>query len=193
MVAERALGRGRRGRLDQLVHQARGRPARGRRGRQGQGLQAGPRDNAKMPLFGTRQFIMRIPGTPTGGPFGGNKIVWHDEFVSTEIGQVGTQFDGLGHIGVQIGPDGERTTCASTTARSSRTFNRYGPEPRSRSTERRRATASGAASVGARPFSMCRRARRARPGSDRRAAARRPASRPAPRFDRREPAPASPR
>ena len=28
--------------------------------------------------------------------------------MSTEIGQVGTQFDGLGHIGVQIGPDGER-------------------------------------------------------------------------------------
>ena len=25
--------------------------------------------------------------------------------MSTEIGQVGTQFDGLGHIGVQIGPD----------------------------------------------------------------------------------------
>jgi hypothetical protein len=64
--------------------------------------------NSKMPLFGTRQFVMRIPGTPTGGPFGGNKIVWHDEFVSTEIGQVGTQFDGLGHIGVQIGPDGEK-------------------------------------------------------------------------------------
>jgi kynurenine formamidase len=64
--------------------------------------------NAKMPLFGTRQFVMRIPGTPTGGPFGANKIVWHDEFVSTEIGQVGTQFDGLGHIGVQIGADGER-------------------------------------------------------------------------------------
>jgi kynurenine formamidase len=45
---------------------------------------------------------------PTGGPFGANKLVYHDEFVATEIGQVGTQFDGLGHIGVQIGPDGER-------------------------------------------------------------------------------------
>ena len=51
---------------------------------------------------------MVIPGTPTGGPFGANKIVWHDEFVSTQIGQVGTQFDGLGHIGVQIGANGER-------------------------------------------------------------------------------------
>ena len=43
MVAEPALGRGRRGRLDQLVHQARGGAARARRGRQGQGLQARPR------------------------------------------------------------------------------------------------------------------------------------------------------
>ncbi len=64
--------------------------------------------NSKMPLFGTRQFVMRIPATPTGGPFGAEKLVYHDEFIATEIGQVGTQFDGLGHIGVQLGPDGER-------------------------------------------------------------------------------------
>ncbi len=63
----------------------------------------------EMPLFGQRKFALRIPGTPTGGPFGANKIVWHDEFLATEIGQVGTQFDGLGHIGVQIGPDGDRS------------------------------------------------------------------------------------
>ena len=43
------------------------------------------------------------------GPFGENKIVWHDDFVATEISQVGTQFDGLGHIGVQIGVDGDRS------------------------------------------------------------------------------------
>lgn len=64
--------------------------------------------HADMPLFGARKFVLRIPGTPTGGPFGGNKIVWHDEFLATEVGQVGTQFDGLGHIGVQIGDDGDR-------------------------------------------------------------------------------------
>lgn len=63
---------------------------------------------AKMPLFGERKFSLRIPATPTGGPFGANKILWHDEFLATEIGQVGTQFDGLGHIGVQIGADGDR-------------------------------------------------------------------------------------
>ncbi|HSE79780.1 MAG TPA: cyclase family protein [Alphaproteobacteria bacterium] len=55
-----------------------------------------------MPLFGERVFALRIPGAPTGGVFGKNQIVWHDEYLSTEIGQVGTQFDGLAHIGVAI-------------------------------------------------------------------------------------------
>jgi kynurenine formamidase len=61
-----------------------------------------------MPLFGERTFSLRIPATPSGGPFGANKLVYHDDFLATEISQVGTQFDGLGHIGVQIGVDGDR-------------------------------------------------------------------------------------
>lgn len=64
--------------------------------------------DAEMPLFGARKFSLRIPGTPTGGPFGANHVIWHDEFLATEIGQVGTQFDGLGHIGVQIGGPGDK-------------------------------------------------------------------------------------
>jgi len=64
---------------------------------------------SKMPLFGERVFAVRIPGSPTGGPFGNNKLVYHDEFLSTEIGQVGTQFDGLGHIGCLTGKDGDKT------------------------------------------------------------------------------------
>ena len=63
---------------------------------------------ADMPLFGNRKFSLRIPGTPTGGAFGSNRVMWNDEFLATEIGQVGTQFDGLGHIGVQIGAQGDR-------------------------------------------------------------------------------------
>ncbi len=62
----------------------------------------------EMPLFGSRAFAVRIPGAPTGGVFGNNKIIWNDEFLATEIGQVGTQFDGLGHIGVQVGDDGNQ-------------------------------------------------------------------------------------
>jgi kynurenine formamidase len=56
-----------------------------------------------MPTFGERKFVLRIAGSPTGGPFGANVLVYHDDFVATEIGQIGTQFDGLGHIGVAVG------------------------------------------------------------------------------------------
>lgn len=63
---------------------------------------------ADMPLFGTRKFALRIPGAPTGGPFGSNRVLWNDEFLATEVGQVGTQFDGLGHIGVSIEGPGNK-------------------------------------------------------------------------------------
>ncbi len=51
-----------------------------------------------MPMFGTRHYSLKIP--QTFGPMGTNRTMYHDELVSAEIGQVGTQFDGLGHIGV---------------------------------------------------------------------------------------------
>jgi kynurenine formamidase len=60
-----------------------------------------------MPVFGERGFLLRMVGSPTGGPFGDNKIVWNDEFLATEIGQVGSCLDGLGHIGCQTGSDGD--------------------------------------------------------------------------------------
>ena len=56
-----------------------------------------------MPLAGNRHFSLTIPGSPTQGPIGKNQMVSHDEMFSGEIGQVGTQFDGLGHVGVRIG------------------------------------------------------------------------------------------
>lgn len=52
------------------------------------------------PAFGSRGWRMTIPGLPTGGPFGPAKLVYNDEYLSTEIGQIGTQFDGPGHIGI---------------------------------------------------------------------------------------------
>jgi kynurenine formamidase len=51
-----------------------------------------------MPLFGTRHFSLKIP--QTFGPQGSNNLSFHDEVVSGELGQVGTQFDGLGHLGI---------------------------------------------------------------------------------------------
>jgi kynurenine formamidase len=58
-----------------------------------------------MPVFGKRHFSLTIPGRPTGGPEGQNRLVYNDELVSAEIGQVGTQLDGLGHIGVRMRGD----------------------------------------------------------------------------------------
>jgi kynurenine formamidase len=58
-----------------------------------------------MPLPGKRHFSLTIPGSPTGGPTGKNQGVYHDDLFSGEIGQVGTQLDGLGHVGVRIDGD----------------------------------------------------------------------------------------
>jgi kynurenine formamidase len=52
----------------------------------------------EMPIFGTRHFSLKIP--QGFGPMGPNQLIYHDELVSAELGQVGTQFDGLGHIGI---------------------------------------------------------------------------------------------
>ena len=71
-------------------------------------MKIGHEYSADMPLFGSRQFSLRIPGAPTGNALGKNQVVWNDEFLATEIGQVGTQFDGLGHVGVQIGKPGDK-------------------------------------------------------------------------------------
>jgi kynurenine formamidase len=76
--------------------------------REGKVYRIGRVYEAGMPTFGTRAFTLRIPGAPTGGPFGKNKLIYNDEYLSTEIGQTGTQFDGLGHIGLQQGRDGDK-------------------------------------------------------------------------------------
>jgi kynurenine formamidase len=58
---------------------------------------------AGIPLFGARHVSITIPGGPTGGPFGEHKLMYNDEMVSGEIGQIGSQFDGLGHIACTVG------------------------------------------------------------------------------------------
>src|SRR5687767_1253530 len=66
--------------------------------KQGLVYQLGRVYESGMPMFGTRHYSLRIPQTfkiP-----GSNQATYHDELFSAEIGQVGTQFDGLGHIGI---------------------------------------------------------------------------------------------
>lgn len=51
-----------------------------------------------MPMVGTRHFSLRIP--QAFEPVSSNHFIYHDELVSGELGQIGTQFDGLGHAGI---------------------------------------------------------------------------------------------
>jgi len=64
----------------------------------GQTYQLGHVYEAGMPLFGTRHYSLRIP--KVFGPNGTNQMYYHDEIISGELGQIGTQFDGLGHAGI---------------------------------------------------------------------------------------------
>jgi kynurenine formamidase len=66
--------------------------------RQGRVYQLGRVYEAGMPLPATRHFSLHIPQAYVAG--GSNQGIYHDEVVSAEIGQVGTQFDGLGHFGI---------------------------------------------------------------------------------------------
>jgi kynurenine formamidase len=68
--------------------------------KQNKSITVGKYYHREAPAFGPRGWQMVIPGTPTGGPFGKNALVYHDELVITELGQIQTQFDGPGHIGV---------------------------------------------------------------------------------------------
>jgi len=55
-----------------------------------------------MPLGGNRSYNIFIPSFPTYAPTGKDRLVFNDEFVAAEIGQVGTQFDGPGHVGKEL-------------------------------------------------------------------------------------------
>jgi kynurenine formamidase len=65
---------------------------------------------ATMPLAPGRSFALRMPGGPTGGPYGEeSRTIWNDEYLSTEIGQIGTHMDALGHLGCQCGMKGDQS------------------------------------------------------------------------------------
>jgi kynurenine formamidase len=55
---------------------------------------------ADMPFFGERSWKLTIPRSRPGS-WGPQELVGNQELVTAELGQVGTQFDGPGHIGVR--------------------------------------------------------------------------------------------
>lgn len=63
-----------------------------------------------MPLVGNRSFNLLIPSFPTYPPSGTDRVIFNDEFLATQIGQVGTQFDGPGHVGRQMEMEDGTTT-----------------------------------------------------------------------------------
>lgn len=58
-----------------------------------------------MPLLGNRHYKLSMKGLPASGPTGEHRVVYNSELISGEIGQVGTQFDGLGHVGTELNGD----------------------------------------------------------------------------------------
>jgi hypothetical protein len=55
-----------------------------------------------MPMVGQRSYNLFIPSFPTYPATGRDSIIFNDEYVTAEIGQVGTQFDGPGHPGMKL-------------------------------------------------------------------------------------------
>jgi len=53
---------------------------------------------AGMPLYGTRHYSLKIPYAFQMP--GKNQANYHDDIISGELTQIGTQFDGLGHLGI---------------------------------------------------------------------------------------------
>jgi kynurenine formamidase len=57
---------------------------------------------AGMPLYGERTYSLTIPGPVERSSFGANRLLGNEEMITGQLGQVGTQFDGPGHIGVRL-------------------------------------------------------------------------------------------
>jgi kynurenine formamidase len=71
--------------------------------RTGQTIALGFPYRVGMPLSPGRTFGLKMPGGPTGGPEGKvSRTVWNDDFICTELGQIGTHMDALGHLGGQV-------------------------------------------------------------------------------------------
>jgi len=67
-----------------------------------------------MPLFDLtpqpRKYTLLVPGAPSWGPLGENRLVWNEDYVCGHLTQDGTQFDALAHMATQTGADGDLNT-----------------------------------------------------------------------------------
>jgi kynurenine formamidase len=65
----------------------------------------------EMPLFNLtpkpRKYTLTVPGAPSWGPLGENKLLWNEDLISGHLTQDGTQFDALSHMGTDLGPGGD--------------------------------------------------------------------------------------
>jgi hypothetical protein len=69
--------------------------------KKGKSMRMGIETNTKTPAFPPRTYSMSIvtPGQEDGKSLGENKLNYHDDILNTWVG-IGTQLDGLGHIGM---------------------------------------------------------------------------------------------
>ena len=67
--------------------------------RQGKTIELGRLYSNDMPLPGKRSYQLQIPDSLRFGPYGDNQVVFNVDVVESTLTQIGTQFDGLGHVG----------------------------------------------------------------------------------------------
>ena len=64
-----------------------------------------------MPLFdltpGHRKLTISVPGAPSWGPLGENRLAWNEDYISGHLTQDGTQLDSLAHMATQRGKNGD--------------------------------------------------------------------------------------
>jgi len=64
-----------------------------------------------MPLFdltpGHRKLTISVPGAPSWGPLGENKLAWNEDYISGHLTQDGTQMDSLAHMATLRGKNGD--------------------------------------------------------------------------------------
>ena len=69
-----------------------------------------------MPMFGERAFTLRIPGRPTGGPFGSNRLIYNASSCSTRSGRPARSSMASPISAFRSARTASRTRCATTTA-----------------------------------------------------------------------------